>query len=92
MSVELRRRTVFRMNGERAHADNIGNLQCAPQSIQKQSGTNTTALPFAMHGKARQNKKRYRMTRHSLYDALRRVSVPHFTGYDCVVPDNRLVA
>lgn len=80
------------MNGKRAYRYNIGNLQCAPQGIQEQPGTDAAALPFAMHGETRQNEKRYRMTRHAFYNALRRVSVPDFTCDNCVVPDDRPVA
>jgi len=80
------------MDGERAHPDNTGNLQCAPQGVQEQPGANAAALPFAMHGETRQNEKRYRMPWHAFDNALRRVNVPDFACDNRVEPDNRLVA
>ena len=80
------------MNGKRANPDDIGNLQCALQGIQEQPGADATALPFAMHGKPGQNKKRYRMARHAFNDARRRVSMANLTYNNRVEPYNRLVA
>ena len=81
---------VFRMNGKRTYPDHIGNLQRAPQGVQKQTCTDATALPVAMHGQARQNEQRYRMTRHPFDNALRCVGVPNFARDNRVVADNRL--
>jgi len=81
---------VFRMNGKRTHPDNIGNLQRAPQSVQKQTGTDTSTLPIAMDGQARQNEQRYRMTRHPFDNALRCVGVPSLARDNRVVSDNRI--
>ncbi len=83
---------VFRMNGKRTHPDNIGNLQRAPQGVQKQAGPAATALPIAMDGQARQNEQRYRMTRHPLDNALRCVGAPNLACDNRVVSDNGLVA
>lgn len=81
---------VLRMNGKRTYPDNIGNLECAPQGVQKQTGTDATALPIAMDGQARQNEQRYRMMRHPFDNALRCISVPNLAHDNRVIPDNGL--
>ena len=48
----------------------------------QQPGSQTTALPFTMHGEARKHEKRYRMARHTLYDTLRRIGMSDFTHND----------
>ncbi len=92
MPVERRSGVVFRVNGQGAYADHIGNLQGAAQGIQKQPGPDPAALPIAMYGQARQDEKRYWITRHSFNNALGRVGMANFTRDNRVVPDHRLPA
>lgn len=80
------------MNGERTHPDGIGNLQGALQGIQEQPGANATALPFAMHSKPCQNKKRYRMTRHAFDNTFRRIGMANLADNNRVESYNRLAA
>ena len=52
------------------------------ERIMQQPSSETTALPFTMHGEAREHEKRYRMARHTLDDTLRRVDMLDFTHND----------
>jgi len=90
--IERRGGIVFRVDGERAHSRKIGDLQRAPQGIEQQPCPDAAALLVAMHGKTRQNHKRYRIARHSLGDAFRRVGVLHFAYHERIKSDHRLVA
>lgn len=80
------------MNGKSACSDDGGGLQGAPQSIQKQPCPNAAPLPFAMHGKPRQNEEGDRMPWHTFDDPHGRVGVAHFSGNNRVISNNRLVA
>ena len=79
------------MDGERPCSRNIGNLQCAPQGVEKQPRTDAAALPCAMHGQTCEDEKRYRKARHSLGDALRRVGVFNFAHDERIEADHGLV-
>ena len=48
----------------------------------QQPSSETTALPFTMHGEAREHEKRDRMARHTLDDTLRRIDMVDFTHND----------
>ena len=43
------------MDSKSARSGDIGNLQRAAQGIEEQPGTQTPALPVAVHGEPRQN-------------------------------------
>jgi hypothetical protein len=91
MSIKGNSRIIFGMNGERPHADNIGNLQRTLQGVQKEACTYALLLPFLMHSQASQNKKGNWMPWHAFYNARRRVSMPDFPNNDCVKSDHRVV-
>ena len=54
----------------------------------QQPSSETTALPFTMHGEAREHEQWYRMARHTLDDTLRRIGMLDFTHDDRVEADD----
>src|SRR4051812_13461803 len=90
--VERNSPIVFGMNGERAHADHIGDLERASERIEEQPGTDATALRLGMDGEACEHQQGDGMARHALDDALGRLRMLNFTGDDRVEADNLIVA
>lgn len=80
------------MDGEGAYSDDVGHLQSTAQRIEQQSGANTAPLPFPVHGKTSQNKKRDGMAWQSLGDTVRRVGMADLASDNGVVADYRLSA
>lgn len=80
------------MDGECAHADNVGYLQRPSERVKQESSTDPPALRVAINGKSGEYEKRYRMPRHSFHNALGRVCVPHLSGYERVKSKNFAVA
>ena len=48
----------------------------------QQPSSETTALPFTMHGEAREHEQWYRMARHTRDDTRRRIRMLHLTHDD----------
>ncbi len=92
MAIEGSSGVILCVDGYRAYPYDVGNLQYASQCIQKQPGSNSTPLTFAMHGKACKNEKRDRMARHAFCDALRSIRMPDFTRDNRVISDRCVAA
>jgi hypothetical protein len=54
----------------------------------QQPSSETTTLPFTMHGEAREHEKQYRIARPALDDSLGRISMLDLTNNDCVEADD----
>ena len=83
---------ILGMNGKRSNSDDIGNLKRALQGVQEQPRSNATALPVVVHGEARQNEQRNRMTRHAFGNPLRRIAVTDLTGHNRIESNDLLTA
>lgn len=83
---------VLGMNGERAHADHVGDLERAPQRIEEQPRANAAALCLGMDGEAGEHQQRNRMAGHALDDALGSLRVLNLAGDDRVEADDLLAA
>jgi len=80
------------MNSKGACPDDVGGLQGTPQSIQKEPRPNAAPLPFAMHGKPRQNKEGDWVPWHALDDPRWRIVMPRFARNNRIESDNRFAA
>ena len=80
------------MNSKGAYPNDVGGLQGTPQSIQKQPRANAAPLPFALHGKPRQNEEGNGVPWHACDDPHGRISVPHFACNNRIESDNRFAA
>jgi hypothetical protein len=83
---------VLRVNGKRAHANHVGNLEGAPERIEQQSGTDAAALCLLVNSEAGQHEQRNRVTRHALHDPFGSIRVMNLARDDCVEADDFIVA
>jgi catechol 2,3-dioxygenase-like lactoylglutathione lyase family enzyme len=82
--VERNGPVVLGVNRERAYADDLSDLERAPERVKQQAGANPAALGVDVDGEAREHQERNRMTGHSLDDALGSLRVLNFAGDDRV--------
>jgi len=83
---------VLGVNGQRAHADHVGDVQCAAERIKQEPGTDAMALGFDMNGETREHQERDRMARHALDDALGSARMRNLAGDNRVEADNFVIA
>ena len=88
MPVEFDGAVVLRVNGERAHAKHVGDLERAPERIEQQSGANAAPLRLGMNSKPREHQQRDRMARHTFHDAFGSGGVLNLARDDRVEADD----
>jgi hypothetical protein len=82
--VERNGPVVLCVNGERAYADDIRDLERAPERVEQQPGTDASALCAGVDGETREHQQRDRMAGHALDDALGSLRVLNLAGNDRV--------
>lgn len=79
---------ILGVNGQRADADYVRDLERAAKRVKQQPSTDASPLCVAVNGKPRKNQQWDRVTRHALDHPLGCVRMPNLAGYDGVEADN----